>query len=307
MNFFDFKRIMRSGMLNFWRNSFVSLSSVLVMTITIGVVTSLIFFQAILAFTMSQIEGKVDVVVYFVPEASESNILSLKDKVDAIPEVSATEYVSSEQALQEFQERHKNDYGTLQALEELDINPLGASLHVQAVDPEQYESIANFFDQGIALSAADLSIIEKVNYNENKQVIDRLLNLKDGSQRLGLILTIILIAISVVITFNTIRLTIYMARDEIAVMRLVGAENAYINGPFMMEGVFYGVIAALINIVIFFPVTWWVGSRMEVFLGINLFTYYLTNFVQIFVISVLVGVVLGVMSSYLATQKYLNK
>jgi cell division transport system permease protein len=298
---------MRSGMLNFWRNSFVSLSSVLVMTITIGVVTSLIFFQAILAFTMSQIEGKVDVVVYFVPEASESNILSLKDKVDAIPEVSATEYVSSEQALQEFQERHKNDYGTLQALEELDINPLGASLHVQAVDPEQYESIANFFDQGIALSAADLSIIEKVNYNENKQVIDRLLNLKDGSQRLGLILTIILIAISVVITFNTIRLTIYMARDEIAVMRLVGAENAYINGPFMMEGVFYGVIAALINIVIFFPVTWWVGSRMEVFLGINLFTYYLTNFVQIFVISVLVGVVLGVMSSYLATQKYLNK
>lgn len=294
-------------MLNFWRNSFVSLSSVLVMTITIGVVTSLIFFQAILAFTMSQIEGKVDVVVYFVPEASESNILSLKDKVDAIPEVSATEYVSSEQALQEFQERHKNDYGTLQALEELDINPLGASLHVQAVDPEQYESIANFFDQGIALSAADLSIIEKVNYNENKQVIDRLLNLKDGSQRLGLILTIILIAISVVITFNTIRLTIYMARDEIAVMRLVGAENAYINGPFMMEGVFYGVIAALINIVIFFPVTWWVGSRMEVFLGINLFTYYLTNFVQIFVISVLVGVVLGVMSSYLATQKYLNK
>jgi cell division transport system permease protein len=307
MRFFDFKRIAKSGVLNFWRNSFVSLSSVLVMTITIGVVTSLIFFQAILGFTLGQLESKVDVAVYFVPEASESSILSVKEKVEVVPEVASVLYSSAEEALADFRARHEDDYATLQALDELDTNPLGGALYITAVDPDQYESIANFFDQGIALSSTDMSIIEKVNYNENKQVIDRLLNLKEGAKKLGLVITIILVAISVIITFNTIRLTIYMARDEIGVMRLVGAENAYISGPFMMEGIFYGLVSAVINVIIFFPLTWWFGERLGSFFGLNLFTYYLTNFFQIFVISVLVGTALGAFSSHLAAKKYLKK
>lgn len=307
MHFFDFKRISRSGLLNFWRNGFVSLSSVLVMSITIGVVTSIIFFQAILAFTLSELESKVDVSVYFVPGAAESSILSLQEKVDTIPEVKESSYVSAEQALLDFRDRHADDYLTIQALEELDENPLGASLLIRAIDPAQYESISNFFEQGIALSSTDLSIIDKVNYNENKQVIDKLLALKDGAKKLGLVLTIVLVFISLAITFNTIRLTIYMAREEIGVMRLVGAENGYINGPFMMEGMLYGVIAALINVAVFFPFTWWAGAKLQSFLGINLFTYYTTNFFQIFIISLLVGVLLGTISSYLAVQKYLKK
>jgi len=277
------------------------------MTITIGVITSMIFFQAILGFTLGELEKKVDVSVYFVSDTQEEKIFSLKEKVESIPEVKEIAYVSAGQALEDFRERHKDDYATIQALEELNENPLGASLLISAVDPANYESISNFFEQGIALSATDLSIIDKVNYNENKQVIDRLLLLKDGAKKLGLILTIVLIAISVIITFNTIRLTIYVARDEIGVMRLVGSENSYINGPFMMEGVLYGLISALINIVVYFPVTWWLGSRLEGFLGINLLTYYLSNFFQILVISVLVGTALGSFSSYLAVKKYLRK
>lgn len=307
MHFFDFKRIARSGLLNFWRNGFVSMSSVLVMTITLGVITSMVFFQAILGFTLSELENKVDVSVYFIPKAGEESILSLKEKVSTIPEVKEIEYVSAEQALLDFEERHQDDYATLQALEELEENPLGASLLITAVDPASYQSIANFFEQGTALSATDISIIDKVNYSENKEVIDRLLSLKENAKRLGLILTIILIAISVVITFNTIRLTIYVARDEIGVMRLVGAENAYINGPFMMEGLIYGVISAFINIILFFPITWWAGSKLEHFLGINLLTYYVSNFFQIFFISLLVGIILGSLSSYLAVRKYLDK
>jgi len=277
------------------------------MTITIGVITSMIFFQAILGFTLGELEKKVDVSVYFVSDTQEEKIFSLKEKVESIPEVKEIAYVSAGQALEDFRERHKDDYATIQALEELNENPLGASLLISAVDPANYESISNFFEQGIALSATDLSIIDKVNYNENKQVIDRLLLLKDGAKKLGLLLTIVLIAISVIITFNTIRLTIYVARDEIGVMRLVGSENSYINGPFMMEGVLYGLISALINIVVYFPVTWWLGSRLEGFLGINLLTYYLSNFFQILVISVLVGTALGSFSSYLAVKKYLRK
>jgi cell division transport system permease protein len=307
MRFFDFKRISRSGLLNFWRNGFVSLSSVLVMTITIGVVTSLIFFQAILSFTLSELENKVDVAVYFVPGSAESSILSLQDKVDTIPEVAESTYISAEQALEDFRERHADDYLTIQALEELDENPLGASLLIRAIDPAQYETISNFFEQGIALSSTDLSIIDKVNYNENKRVIDSLLSLKEGAQKLGWVLTIILVFISVAITFNTIRLTIYMAREEIGVMRLVGAENGYINGPFMTEGVLYGIMAAVINVIIFFPATWWAGAKLQSFLGLNLFTYYTSNFFQIFFISLLVGILLGAVSSYLAVQKYLRK
>lgn len=307
MKFFNFKRIAKGGILNFWRNGVVSLSSVLVMTVTIGVITSMIFFQAILSFTLIELEKKVDVSVYFYPDSSESSILSLKDKITTIPEVKEIVYVSADKALLEFQERHKDDQATLQALEELDENPLGASFLISAIDPAHYETISSFFDQGIALSATDLSIIDKVNYNENKQVIDRLLSLKEGSKKLGLILTILLITISVVITFNTIRLTIYMSKEEINVMRLVGAENSYINGPFMVEGVMYGLIAAAINIVLFFPITIWLGSRLEGFLGLNLFTYYISNFAQIFVIAVLVGSALGSVSSYLASRKYLKR
>jgi cell division transport system permease protein len=307
MRFLDLKRVTKGGVLNFWRNGVVSLSSVLVMTVTIGVITSMILFQAILGFTLSELENKVDVAVYFLPEVSEDSIFSLRDKIDGLSEVKEITYVSSENALIEFQERHKDDYATIQALEELSENPLGASLLIQAIDPAHYETIANFFDQGIALSSTDLSIIDKVNYNENKGVIDRLLTLKDGAKKLGLALTIILITISIVITFNTIRLTIYMSREEIGVMRLVGAENAYINGPFIIEGVLYGLIAALINIVIFIPITYWSGASLGNFLGLNLFTYYLSNFVQIFIISILVGSALGAVSSYLAARKYLKK
>ncbi len=307
MQFFDLKRITKGGLLNFWRNGVVSFASVLVMTITIGVITSIIFFQAILGFTLIELEKKVDVAVYFYPGSSESNILSLKEKIDGIPEVKEVNYISSDEALEQFKERHKEDQGTLLSLEELDSNPLGASLEIQAIDPEHYETISDFFDQGIALSSTDLSIIDKVNYNENKLVIDRLLSLKEGARKLGLILTIVLVSISVIITFNTIRLTIYMSRNEIGVMRLVGAEDGYINGPFMIEGVLYGLIAALINTAIFLPVTLWAGSRLEDFLGLNLFTYYMSNFVQIFVISILVGTALGALSSFLAARKYLKK
>lgn len=307
MHYFDFRRISRSGLLNFWRNGFVSLSSVLVMSITIAVISSVVFFQAILSFTLTQLEDKVDVTVYFTPQASEAGIFNFREKIEAIPEVKQVTYVSAEDALNDFRERHKDDYLTIQALEELNENPLGGSLLIKAQSTDDYETISNFFDQGTAISSTDLSLIDKVNYNENKQVIERILSLKEGAKRLGLIVSIILVAISIVITFNTIRLTIYMAREEIGVMRLVGAEDAYIHGPFIVEGVFYGVIATVINILVFIPLTYWMGGSLENFFGINLFTYYMSNFFQIFIISLLTGIALGTLSSFLAVQKYLKR
>ena len=307
MKLLDLRRVIRSGFVNFKRSSFVSLSSVLVMTITLSVLTLIIFSQAILNFSLKSLEDKVDVTVFFTLDAPESDVLRLKESLEQLPEVARVEYVSSDQALADFKARHSNDYLTLQALEELDRNPLSATLNIKAVETSEYESISTFLESESALEGSGRSIIDKVNYFQNKLVIDRLISITEGAKKLGIALTIVLIAISLVITFNTIRLVIYISREEISVMRLVGAENHYIRGPFLVEGIIYGLISAVITMLLFYPMTLWVGANMTTFLGLNLHTYYLANFFQLFVITAVFGMVLGAISSYLAVRAYLKK
>ncbi|MEZ4103652.1 MAG: permease-like cell division protein FtsX, partial [Candidatus Paceibacterota bacterium] len=254
-----------------------------------------------------QLQDKVDVTVFFTVGASESEILGIKTQLEQLPEVANVEYISSDQALTNFRERHSTDYLTLQALEELDENPLGATLNIEAIETSEYEQIANFLESGDALASNQRVIIDKVNYFQNKLVIDRLISITEGAKRLGLGITVVLILISVVITFNTLRLNIYIAREEIGVMRVVGAENHYIRGPFMIEGMIYGIVSAFITMVIFYPISLWLGANMSDFLGINLNTYYLSNFFQLFVITLVFGILLGVISSFLATRAYLKK
>ncbi|MFA5934248.1 MAG: permease-like cell division protein FtsX [Candidatus Paceibacterota bacterium] len=303
----DFKRIVRAGNVNFKRNGIISLASVLVMTITLSVITFLIFLQAVLHFSLAEIQNKVDVTMYFTTNAPEDKIASLKLSLEKLPEVESIVYTSSEQALTNFKTRHANDYLTIQALEELDENPLGASLNIKAKDPSQYEGIVDFLEGDTGLARENSAIIDKINYHQNKVVIDRLTSIINGADTLGLIFTFMLMLISIIITFNTIRLTIYISREEIGVMRLVGAENKYIRGPFLWEGVIYGLIATGITLVLYFPVTYWLGKSMTSFLGLNLFHYYLSNFFQIFGIVLGSGVLLGTISSFLAIRKYLNK
>ncbi len=277
------------------------------MTITLSVITMLIFSQAILNFSLASLEDKVDVTVFFTLDAEESEILSLRSSIEELPEVANVEYVSADQALANFKERHANDYLTLQALEELDENPLGATLNIKATQTSQYESIAAFLEGDNALGSGQSVIIDKVNYSQNKLVIDRLISITEGAKKLGIALTIVLMAISLIITFNTIRLVIYIAREEISVMRLVGAENHYIRGPFLVEGMLYGIISAIITMIIFYPMTLWVGANMTGFLGINLHTYYIANFFQLLVVTGVFGMFLGVISSYWAVRTYLKK
>lgn len=307
MKVLDLKRIIRGGFLNFVRNGFVSLSSVLVMTITLCVITIIIFSQAVLNFSLSQLQDKVDVTVFFTVGASESEILGIKNQLEKLPEVASVDYISAEQALENFKERHENDYLTLQALEELDENPLGATLNIEAVEASSYEQIANFLEDGDILASNQRVIIDKINYFQNKLVIDRLISITEGAKRLGLGITIVLVVISVVITFNTLRLTIYIAREEIGVMRVVGAENHYIRGPFMVEGMIYGLVSAFITMLMFYPISLWLGANMTDFLGINLNSYYFSNFFQLLIINAVFGMLLGVISSFLATRAYLKK
>jgi len=301
------KRIIRSGFIGFFRNGFVSLASILVMTVTLFVIGALLFLGAIFNSSLQELKDKVDVNVYFVTSAPEESILSLKSSLEALPEVSKVTYITREQALANFQERHKNDQLTLQALEELSENPLGASLSIKAKETSQYEGIATFLQGGSALGTNGAPIIDKVNYFQNKTAIDKLSSIIDSANRVGLAITLILIIASVIITFNTIRLAIYTSRDEINVMRLVGASNMYVRGPFVFAGVLYGVIAALVTLLLFYPLALSLGPTTEKFFGsINIFSYYAENFVRIFIIIFFSGIVLGGVSSFLAVRKYLK-
>lgn len=304
----NFKRIIKSGFVNFWRNSFVSLSSILVMTVTLFVLGSIIFIGATLDAALEQIRSKVDVNVYFVTSAEEGDILALRTRLEELPEVSEVEYVSRDVALERFRARHEDDQLTLQALEELGDNPLGANLNIRAKETSQYEGIAKFLENEAALTAGgESSIIDSINFFQNRVAIEKLTSIIDSAERFGLIVTIVLALATILITFNTVRLAIYTAREEISVMRLVGAANSYIRGPFVFEGIMYGFIAGILTLVLFYPFTIWLAPVTENFFGnINVFDYYVSNFIQMFLIIVGTGVVLGSVSSYLAVRRYLK-
>ena len=303
----ELKRIIKAGFISFMRGGSVSYAAVLVVTITLSVITFLILLQAALYFSLDLIENKVDVKIYLTKGAPDEKIMLLKSSLEKLPEVAQVSYLNAEDNLKDFRLRHSNDYPTIQALDELNDNPLLATLGVKAKEISQYETIANFLKSNNALVLGSISIIDHTNYYNNKLVIDRLNTIISGAQRLGFLITLLLVILSIIITFNTIRLTIFIAKEEIGVMRLVGASKMRVRGPFMIEGAIYGVIATIVTLILFWPVTAWLGRNMTSFLSLNIYDYYLSNFFQIFAIILLSGIILGVISSFLAVRKYLNK
>lgn len=300
------KRIIRSGFFSFWRNGFVSLSAVLVMVVTLFVIGSTIFSGAILRGALNEIKDKVDINVYFIQTAQESDISNLQNQLEQLPQVASVAYTSRDDALTAFRAKHQDDQFTLQALDELGDNPLDAVLNIKAKDPSQYSSVVDFINQK-AVASDGTSIVDKINYYQNETTIDKLTGIIDSANRLGFALTIFLIIISILITFNTLRLVIYMSREEISVMRLVGASTGYIRGPFFVAGALYGFISAVITLVLFYPITLWLGrTTANFFVGINVFSYYIANFGEIFIIIVVSGVAIGSLSSFLAVRKYLK-
>lgn len=308
MFWLNIKRVFRSGLQNFFRNGFISLSSVLVMSITLFIMLSTILLGGFLKYSLDSVREKVDINVYFLTSASEDSVLSVKKSLELLTEVSSVEYVSREQALINFKERHENDERTLQALEELDENPLGASLNIKAKKPSQYAGIAVFLEGDSNLLSKDGDkIIDKINYYQNKVIIDKLSNIVDSANMIGIWLASIFIIISIIITFNTVKLIIFMSKDEISVMKLVGASSKYVKGPFVVSGILCGFISSLIIIFLGGIFTFWLSNKYSVyFSGFDSFDYYINNFLYIILIIFGSGILLGSIASYMAVQKYLK-
>lgn len=302
-----FRRVFKAGFVGFWRNAYVSLASIFVITVALFVIGSTMLLDQLLTTSLQTLQSKVDINVYFVPEASQEEIDAITKAIEALPDVENVTYTSREEALSVYRERNQGDEIAMQALAALDENPLGANLAIQANETSQYESIARFLEERQASESPQTPIIDEVNYARNKDSIDTLTSIINAVEQASLVTMIVLIIASVLITFNTIRLAIYTAREEISIMRLVGASNSFIRGPFMLQGIMYGLVSGVLALLILYPILVWLGPGTEEFFDLNLFDYFVNNFGYIFGVLVGIGVALGLVSSILAITRYLRQ
>ncbi len=311
--FVALKRILRSGFVGFWRNAFVSFTSIIVMVVALFVIASTLFNSYSLESALLDFQNRVDINLYFVVDASTEQINALKAEIESLPEVQSVTLTTREQALAEFRERHRNDELILQGLEQLGENPLGASLAIRARETQQYEGIATFLNERQAKETVANPLIDRVNYQKNKDAIDRLTNLIETERRQNEIISLVLVIIAAFVMFNTVKLAIYNSREEIAVMRLVGASNYYITMPFVIIGVMQGLIAGILVLLLLYPALMWDETLFYPFPFFNssdvqefLLSYFVSDFVTIAVVIVGGGILISAVSSFLAVRKYLH-
>ncbi len=296
------ERIFQTGWNNFQRNTYVSMGTTGVMVLVLLLFSGLMSLNYLAGKVVSSLEEKVDVSVYFKSEASENEIAKIKSDLESQGTVKSVEYVSKDQALNDFKSRHAGDTLVQDSLAELSDNPLQASLNVKAKDSSEYASIVSFLEGN-----KFRSLVDKINFYENEQVIKRVQAISSGLQNWGFLATMALALIAVLVTFNTVRLTIYSQKQEIEIMRLVGGSNWHIKAPYLVEGALYGGFAAAIVAVIFYPVAYFVSPKVEVLMpGVSLIGYFVSNIFQFVPLLFFVGILLGATSSFVAIRRFLK-
>ncbi len=301
--FTSLKRILKLAATDFSRNRGGSFAAIFVLVITISLVTSLFLFQGISQFLISQVQEKIDISAYFKDDTTEEDVLGVKVELSKFSsEVQDIQYISKEQALQRFTERHEDNPDFMKALEEVGGNPFLASLNIKTRLPSQYEKISNFLETG-----QFRSLIEKVDYYQKKPIIEKVFSATSTINNLGIGLSIVLVLVAVLVVFNTTKLAIYNSKEEISTMRLVGASNWFIRGPLITQGAICGFFACLICLLILSSLTFFLSPKLEVLLpGFNLFNYFIANFWTVLLIQVVFGMGLGIISSFIVVKKYLK-
>lgn len=301
------KRVLKSGALNFLRNRTVSMSSVAILTVTLLIIGIFFFFRGIFDYSLTQIKSKVDIKIYFNLDANDEQIGQIKERIMSLPEVQSVNLTTAEESLEDFKIKHANDPVTLEALDEVGSNPFGAMLTVVARDTDSYESIANSLARGTQFLGDSYSVVKEINYFELKPTIDRLNNIIKWINAIGYWITLVFIIMSSLIIFNTIRLSIFIFKEEISVMKLVGASNMYIRGPFLVESVIYAVISTILTVILLFPATYYISKKTILFFnGLDLYQYYINNFFSLFFMLILISLVLSFISSAFAMRRYLK-
>lgn len=297
-----FKTVIKSGWTNFKRNSYLSIAATGVMSLALILFLGLLSLQFLTSHVVATLEGKVDISAYFKTDVSDEQILKVMSDLKARGDVVSVDYISRDQALADFKERHAQDTLIQESLAQLDDNPLAASLNIKTKNSAQYASIAEFLEKSKFRES-----IDKISFYENQSVIERIDGFSRSIRSWGLTATLMLALIAVLVTFNTVRLTIYNQKQEIEIMRLVGASNWHIRGPYLAEGGFYGLFASITAMAVFYPLVYLVSDRVSNFLeSVDLLAYFTRGMGEVILMTAGLGILLGVASSFVAIRRHLK-
>jgi len=297
-------RVIKFAGQNFFRNIWLAVVTTTIISISLLVVTILFSLNVVIDQAVNSLHKQVDVSVYFQPDIESSIIQNFQNELKNIDGVSEIIYISRDQALDEFRAKYEDNQVILDSLDELGDNPLGDTLIIQARSIDDYDVILQI------LESDELKpYIQEKNFQDYNTIIKKISDISSSINRIGLSLSFVFIIIAILVTFNTIRIAIYTYREELGIMRLVGASKSFIEWPFFVEATFYAVLAVIVNILIVYPILNAIQPFLSSFFGdgtLNMIGYFNTNFIKIFGTEFLGTLVLVTLSSWLAVRKYIK-
>lgn len=301
------ERIVKNGFINFWRNIWLAIAAIAMMSITLTILLFAIITNATFSHTIGDITSHIDVSVYLKDSITDKQRTQLVDQVKNVPNVKSVRYISKEEALKTYEAQNANNPDLLAAISATN-NPLPASLDIKPVQPTQLQTIKDFLDK------PDVKALQSdpTSYSgDRKAAIDKITKATHFIQEAGVIGIAIFIVISVLIIFNTIRMAIFNRRDELVIMRLLGASPGYIRGPFIVETMLYGAVAAIISLLVCWGLFAVAANTLEASsLGLLDIKYSSHFFGQhkwiILTAQIATGIMIGAASSAIAARRYIK-
>lgn len=300
-------RILKAGLVNFIRNAWLAVAAIAIMVITLTIVLFSVIANATFANTVKQITDRIDISVYLIDDITDQKRDDLITQLKKLPEVKNVEYVSKDDALKRYRKQNENNLDLLMAISQTD-NPLPASLQIKPTDPNNIEPIRKFLETNEIKAMQS----DPTSYSgDRKKAIDRITQATAFFRKAGVVGVIVFATISMLIIFNTIRMAIFNRREELNIMRLLGASTWYIRGPFVVESILYGVIAGIISVAVcnllFVVSSSAFGASSLGLLDINYAnSYFSDNFWSILAVQLSTGILIGGVSSMIATRRYLK-
>lgn len=296
-------RIMLSGTRNFLRNAWLNLAATAVMIVTLAIVLGAVVFNMALGDTLDEVTEQVDIVaVYLEEDASQETVETLREDLEAHENIDTTEYISKSEALERFRQDNADDQDVLDAVSEED-NPLPASVEARVVDIERIDEVNNLvYRDEYASIVNDTSLGE-----DDQRTIERISDARQFLLTFGLGASLLFAAISILIIFNTIRIAIYARSEEIGIMRLIGATNGFIRGPFLFEAILNGVLAAAFALLLVYTVLFQVlGDEVEYVDFSSTLVFFGEAWPLVILATLLFGAIIGIFSSVLAMARHLR-
>ena len=302
-----FLRMCRYGVNNFTRNAWLTIAATAVMTITLLVIFSSFTARNILADTANQVRDRVDMSVYLVTETEPEDAARIATDIRALESVTAVSVETPQQARENFIQANITSNDTLDAVKEA-TNKLPWTLSIKLIDINDTSELAQFVEDNENLNKHIDTARPPSFAGERKATLETIGKAVDFAQNVGIGASAVFVAMSMLIIFNTIRMAIFNRREEIQMMKLIGAEKSFIRGPFVVEAIVYGFFAALIAtglgyVFLFFAAPALTEYQINVAPTLAFMTYY-AGFVLLGMIAI--GALIGIVSSLMATRRYLK-